>query len=91
MSKETQNLVGGWSPFYQLTRQTQAVFEEAAEGNTGAHYAPNSVATQIVEEGTNYRFKCTASLPLTEVIWSAIVEIFKPLHEKPYITGILRT
>ena len=89
MSTETKHLVGGWTPFHKLTRQNQAVFEEAFEGFTGVHYVPNSVATQIVA-GTNYRFKCTASQPPTTVIWSAIVEIFKPPHAKPYITGITR-
>ncbi|WPR72942.1 hypothetical protein SLW70_07430 [Flavobacterium sp. NG2] len=82
-------LVGGWSPFQPLTAQDKEVFSEALNGFVGVSYTPNSVSTQIVA-GTNYRYKCTASMPPSEVIWEAVVEIFAPLNGKPYITGIVR-
>jgi hypothetical protein len=81
--------VGGWSPYHPLTAQDKAVFDEAMNGFVGVKYTPNTVSTQVVA-GTNYRFKCTASMPPSEVVWEAIVEIFQPLNGKPYVTGIVR-
>lgn len=81
--------VGGWSPYHPLTAQDKAVFDEAMNGFVGVKYTPNAVSTQVVA-GTNYRFKCTASMPPSEVVWEAIVEIFQPLNGKPYVTGIVR-
>jgi len=86
----TQNLVlGGWTPYHNLTPDDKLVFNEALKGFVGVTYTPESVSTQLVA-GTNYRFKCTASQPPAEVVWQAIVEIFKPLKGAPYITGIIR-
>lgn len=82
-------MVGGWSPYHPLTPQDRAVFDEAMNGFVGVQYTPNTVSTQVVA-GTNYRFKCTASMPPSEVVWEAIVEIFQPLNGKPYVTGIVR-
>ena len=59
------------------------------KGFVGVKYTPNEVSTQVVA-GTNYRYKCTASMPPAEIIWEAIVEIFKPLDGPPVITGIHR-
>ncbi|MCO6147310.1 hypothetical protein [Flavobacterium sp. NRK1] len=90
----TQNSVeapvlGGWTAYHKLTPQDQKVFDEAMRGFVGVKYTPQSVSTQVVA-GTNYRFKCTASMPPSEVMWEAIVEIFQPLNGNPYITGIVR-
>ena len=89
MSNLAETLVGGWSAFHPLTANDQAVFNQALNGFVGVHYTPTSVATQIVA-GTNYRFKCTASIPPAEVVWEAIVEIYAPLVGNPHITGITR-
>lgn len=86
---ENEVMVGGWSPYHPLTPQDRKVFDEAMNGFVGVQYTPNTVSTQVVA-GTNYRFKCTASMPPSEVIWEAIVEIFQPLNGKPYVTGIVR-
>lgn len=86
---ENEVMVGGWSPYHPLTPQDKKVFDEAMNGFVGVQYTPNTVSTQVVA-GTNYRFKCTASMPPSEVIWEAIVEIFQPLNGKPYVTGIVR-
>lgn len=86
---ENEVAVGGWSPYHPLTPQDKKVFEEAMNGFVGVQYTPNSVSTQVVA-GMNYRFKCTASMPPSEVIWEAVVEIFQPLNGNPYITGIIR-
>ena len=86
----TENLTGGWTSYHKLTNEDQSVFDEALYGFVGVSYSPNSVSTQVVA-GTNYRFKCTASMPPAEVVWEAIIEISQPLGEgKPYITGITR-
>jgi len=83
-------LVGGWSPYGPLTPEDKTVFDEATKGLVGVEYRPKTVSTQIVA-GTNYRFKCNASIPPALVIWEAIVEIFQPLDGGyPYVTGIQR-
>ncbi|MGE0076395.1 MAG: hypothetical protein AB7S48_00895 [Bacteroidales bacterium] len=80
-------LVGGWSPYRELTAKDRAVFDEALNGFVGVRYVPQSVSTQLVS-GTNYRFKCLASIPPSEALWYAIVQIYAPLQGKPYITHI---
>lgn len=85
----SDNLVGGWTPYHPLTAEDKKVFEEATKGLLGVTYSPNEVSTQVVA-GTNYKFKCTASMPPAEVVWEAIVEIFQPLTGEPHITQIIR-
>ncbi len=89
----TETLVGGWTKYHDLTKEDRIVFEEAikeSEGKLGGViYTPYAVSTQVVA-GTNYRFECNASRPPSDIIWKAIVEIFKPLDGEPYITGIIR-
>jgi hypothetical protein len=91
----TQNSVdapvlGGWTAYHPLTAEDQKVWAEAMKGFVGVKYTPQTVATQLVA-GTNYRFKCTASIPPALVVWEAIVEIFAPLNGgAPYVTGIIR-
>ncbi len=82
-------LCGGWTPYTDLTAEDEAVFNIALKGFVGVTYTPETVSTQIVA-GTNYRFKCDASKPPSDVIWEAIVEIYKPLNEEPYITNITK-
>lgn len=82
-------LVGGWSVYHPLTPEDQLVFNEALSGFVGVHYEPSEVSTQLVN-GTNYRFKCNASVPPADVIWQAIVEIYKPINGKPHIVSIIR-
>jgi len=84
-----QTLPGGWSPYHPLTPADQKVFTEATKGLVGVIYTPSAVSTQVVN-GTNYRFKCTASIPPAMVIWEAIVEIYQPINGQPVITGIIR-
>lgn len=91
MSTATATQVpGGWTAYHKLTPEDQRVFDEAMKGFVGVKYTPISVSTQVVA-GMNYRFKCEASMPPSDVIWEAIVEIFQPLNGgTPYITGITR-
>lgn len=87
---ETQELlVGGWTKYHTLTPEDQQVFTEAMNGFVGVKYAPNEVSTQLVN-GTNYRFKCAASMPPSDVVWQAIVEIYKPIDGKPHVVAITR-
>jgi hypothetical protein len=86
---ESEVIVGGWTTYRKLTPEDRQVFDEAMKDFVGVKYTPLLVSTQVVA-GTNYRYKCTASMPPTEVVWEAIVEIFKPLKGKPYVTSIIR-
>lgn len=88
MSAQTTS-VGGWTLYQPLTPEDQLVFDEALSGFVGVHYEPFEVSTQLVN-GTNYRFKCNASIPPADVIWQAIVEIYKPINGKPHIVSITR-
>ncbi len=83
------NVLGGWTPYEPLNAEDREIFEQATNKLVGVTYTPISVSKQIVK-GTNYRFKCDASMPPSEVIWEAIVEIYKPLKGNPVITGIIR-
>jgi hypothetical protein len=91
MSTATQPhpVMGGWTAYGPITPADQKVFNEAIKSILGVKYTPQKVATQLVA-GTNYRFKCIASMPPTEVLWDAIVEIYAPLKGEPYVTGIIR-
>ena len=82
-------VVGGWTAYHKLTPNDQKVFDEAMKGFVGVKYTPQTVSTQLVN-GTNYRFKCTASIPPSDVVWEAIVEIYAPLSGQPHVTGIVR-
>lgn len=84
-----ESLVGGWTAYHPLTPEDQQVFKEALNGFVGVNYEPSEVSTQVVN-GTNYRYKCTASIPPAEVVWQAIVEIYKPINGKPHIVSIIR-
>lgn len=86
----TQELVvGGWTKYHALTPADQKVFNEAMEGFVGVKYTPEEVSTQVVN-GTNYRYKCTASMPPADVVWEAIVEIYAPINGKPHVVSIHR-
>lgn len=90
MSKVSVDLLlGGWSKYHSLTESDKQVFNEAMKGFVGVKYTPQEVSTQIVA-GTNYRFKCSASIPPSDVIWEAIVEIFNPLTGNPFILSITK-
>lgn len=82
-------MVGGWTPYRSLKPEDAAVFKTAMAGFVGVHYTPGSVSTQVVA-GENYHFKCMASIPPTDVMWEAIVEIYQPLKGPAHITGIHR-
>jgi hypothetical protein len=82
-------VLGGWTPYHNLTPADKQVFDQAIKGLVGVKYTPQTVSTQVVA-GTNYRYRCLASIPPADVVWEAIVEIFKPLKGDPYVTGIIR-
>jgi hypothetical protein len=86
---EQEVLLGGWTKYHPLTAEDQKVFEEAMRGFVGVKYAPTEVATQVVN-GTNYRFKCNASMPPSDVVWQAIVEIYSPIEGQPHVVSITR-
>ncbi|WP_449388458.1 hypothetical protein [Chryseobacterium lineare] len=88
-TEQEQALVGGWTAFHPLTPEDKKVFEEAMHGFVGVVYTPLEVSTQVVN-GVNYRYKCNASMPPSEVIWQAIVEIYQPIDGKPHVVGITR-
>lgn len=86
---EQEVLLGGWTKYHSLTAEDQEVFVEAMRGFVGVKYAPTEVATQLVN-GTNYRFKCNASMPPSDVVWQAIVEIYSPIEGQPHVVSITR-
>lgn len=88
MSQQEQ-LLGGWTSYHPLTAEDQKVFDEAMRGFVGVKYMPTEVSTQVIN-GTNYRFKCNASMPPSEVIWQAIVEIYSPIDGQPHVMSITR-
>ena len=90
MSKVSENLLpGGWSKYHSPTESDKQVFNEAMKGFVGVKYTPQEVSTQhVVASATNYRFKCGASIPHEDIIWEAIVEIFKPVIGNPIIMSI---
>lgn len=88
-TKEQELLVGGWTVYHSLTPEDQKVFDEAMRGFVGVKYSPEQVSTQLVN-GTNYRFQCAASMPPSNVIWQAIVEIYSPIEGVPHVVSITR-
>jgi len=84
-----QTLLGGWTPYHDLSTEDKKVFDEATHNLLGVKYTPKKVSTQLVN-GTNYRFMCSASMPPSNAVWEAIISIYKPLTGAPYITGIQR-
>jgi hypothetical protein len=84
-----ETIVGGWTAYNAITPAEREVFNKAMEGFVGVSYLPSAVSTQVVA-GMNYRFKCEASMPPSEVLWEAIVEIYQPLKGIPHITNITK-
>lgn len=80
-------MVGAWTPFHRPTKEDLEVFETAMKNIKGVIYEPFSVSTQVVN-GTNYRFKCSAQIPPSMVIWEAMVEIHQPIGGTPTVTKI---
>ncbi|REC41023.1 MULTISPECIES: hypothetical protein [Chryseobacterium] len=89
MTTAQETLVGGWTAYHALTPQDQKIFDEAMKGYVGVHYVPYEVATQLVN-GTNYRYKCKASLITGSPVWEAIVGIYCPIEGKPHVDSIIR-
>ncbi|ALR29042.1 MULTISPECIES: hypothetical protein [Chryseobacterium] len=82
-------VVGGWTKYHALTPEDQKVFDEAMRGFVGVKYTPQEVSTQLVN-GTNYRYRCIASMPPSQVVWEAIVEIYAPINGEPHVVSIHR-
>ena len=89
MTTAQKSLVGGWTAYHALTPQDQKIFDEAIEGYIGVHYVRYEVASQLVY-GTNYRYKCKASLITGSPVWEAVVEIYCPIESKPHVVSITR-
>ncbi|MCV9930326.1 hypothetical protein OIU83_21890 [Flavobacterium sp. LS1R49] len=83
----TETLLGGWTLYHTLTPEDLQIFKQAMNGLLGVKYNPITVSTQIVA-GTNYRFKCNATVILSELDYEALVEIYKPLSGNAVLTGI---
>ena len=82
--------VEGWTQFRPLTLRDRKVFNEARKGIFGDEYTPLEVSTQIVN-GTNYRIKCSVSLPPTKIVCEAIVNVYEPIGGKPRITDFVES
>ncbi len=84
----TALLAEKWSLHGPLTMEDYKLLNEAVKVFNSIHYQPISVSKEL--GGANYHFKCTTSIPPSEVSWLAIVEVYAPLKGTPYITGITR-
>ena len=83
-------ILGGWTQYRPLTEKDQKVFNEAMKGIIGVIYNPLEVSIQIVN-GTNFRFKCSASIPSSELIYAATVDIHEAIGGTPEVTDIHMT
>ncbi len=78
-----------WTTYQPLSSDIKQIFNEALNGFVGVIYIPNEVAFELTEK-TDYRFKCYAYLPHSDIFWEAIVEIQKSLGVKSHITNITK-
>ena len=78
-----------WTIYQGISSDIKQVFNEALNGFVGVIYIPNEVAIESVDK-TDYRFKCYAYLPHSDIFWEAIVEIHKSLGVKSHITNITK-
>ena len=93
MLAETLNqkeiLVNEWTAYRPLTTDDRGVLNEALNGFVGVIYIAEAVSIQMTA-GTNYRFKCIASILPALVVWESIVEVYHPLEGKAHITSITK-
>lgn len=83
-----EEFAGSWSAWGPITAETRLIFQQALNDYVGVKYTPHLVSTQVVN-GKNYRYKCLAQLPgQSEVVWEALVYIYKPINGPAYITQI---
>lgn len=84
------HMVGGWSPFHELTEENKEVFAKGIEGLVGVKYSPLVVATQVVA-GQNYAFFCNAQVVYPGAQpYPAMVHMFSDLDGNVGITHIER-
>lgn len=85
-----QASVGNWSPYEELTDETQHVFADGIEGLMGVDYKPLAVAHQVVA-GMNYSFFCNAQVTYPGApSYPAIVNMYRNLDGHVAITHIQR-
>lgn len=79
---------GGWTYQSYLTPYDSFIFYNAIGNHPNYFYRPVAVAKQVVN-GTNYRF-ITIAEPKTNNLSAhfAVVDIYQPINEKPYVTSI---
>lgn len=87
MSEST--LPGGWTAYScDITKDAQKVFDKVTDHLIGVKYTLVAFATQVVE-GTKYSFFCNSRVVYPDAPYQpALVDVFKPLDDEPYITGI---
>jgi hypothetical protein len=84
----TETLFGGWTSYHTPTPEDLQIFKKAINGLLGVNYNPITVSTLAVK-GTDYRFKCAATVILSGLTYEALIEIYEPLYGNPVLTGII--
>lgn len=81
-------MLGGWTYSKEISPYDAHIFYSSIGTHDDYFYIPVAVATQLVN-GTNYKFIAIAEPKKeNEVPFFAVVEIYKPIHDAPYITSI---
>ena len=88
ISQETT--MGGWTGYLAIIEEEKKIFNESLASYNGVEYKPLYASSQTVFNGTNYRFKCIASLLESEAVWESIIEVFKPIKGMSHIINITK-
>jgi predicted secreted protein len=87
VSAEAFNLLGGWTAFAPVDKDSAGVLQEALQGFSGTGYTPLLVAKQLVA-GTNYLFVCNARIVYPSAPgYAVVVKVYRPLKGRAEIRG----
>ena len=76
--RETNDILGGWSDYEDVTEDDLKLFEDVMSGYVGATYVPTKVSKKVVD-GIICRYVCIGRLAtLGRETFPAIVEIYYP-------------
>lgn len=78
-----------WTSYKIPTPADKSIFDKSLRGYVGVDFLPTSVSIKNEEEG-NYRFKCKASMPLSNEVWEAVIEIVNPIGGEPFVSNAVR-
>ena len=92
-------LAGGWTPSanYEITEETQALFDKGMEGLLGVHYVPVAYLGSQVVAGTNHCFLAQATVVVPDAqpsyvliyLYAKLDGTVEILHIAPFDFGAL--